>query len=126
MVDMNWLLTSNDLVAADRVCLQIMNIEEKRVRYLRHFQRRGWWTDFSEIQLHGDIEEFRGERFYLERKWTDLPGLLCFNNAFLGWLGYHSPLAGFAHWLLYLFREPFYDYDEEKTKVRKGTDPTNP
>ena len=59
------------------------------------------------------------EKFFLKRAWTDLPGLACFNNAFLAWLGYHSPLAGFAHWLLYLFREPFYAYDKEKAKLRE-------
>ena len=62
---------------------------------------------------------FKRSGFTSRAKWTDYPGLICFNNAFLAWLGYHSPLAGFAHWLLYLFREPFYEYDKEKTKLRK-------
>lgn len=120
VVELDWLMVSNDLVAADRVCLKLMQLEESRVAYLKHFQRQKWWTDFSNISLPADWESFRREKFYLERKWTDLPGLACFNNAFLAWLGYHSPLAGFAHWLLYKFREPFYDYSTEASKVRKN------
>lgn len=118
-VKLDWLLVANDLVAADRVCTRLMQVDEQRVGHLRHFQNRGWWTEFEAIRLRPDWERFRKEKFVLQRKLTDLPGLLCFNNAFLAWLGYHSPLAGFAHWLLYLFREPFYDYDKEKTKVRR-------
>lgn len=117
-VRLDWLLVANDLVAADRVCTRIMQVDEESVAHLRHFRARGWWTDFNAIQVQGDWERFRKVKFELRRKLTDLPGLLCFNNAFLAWLGYHSPLAGFAHWLLYLFREPFYDYDKEKAKVR--------
>ncbi|MFO1476973.1 MAG: DUF362 domain-containing protein [Verrucomicrobiota bacterium] len=117
-VDLNWLLVSNDLVAADRICCRLMQIDENSIGHLQHFRKRGWWSDASAIRVRPDWEKFRKEKFYLKRKWTDLPGLICFNNAFLAWLGYRSPLAGFAHWLLYLFREPFYDYDKEKSKVR--------
>jgi uncharacterized protein (DUF362 family) len=119
VIDFNFMLGSNDLVAADRVCCRIMQIEEERVSYLRYFQSRGWWSDYSAIQINDDPAKFQKVPFYLVRKWTDYPGLICFNNAFLAWLGYHSPLAGFAHWLLYLFREPFYAYDKEKAKLRK-------
>jgi len=117
-VELNWLLASNDLVAADRVCCRLMQIDELKVKYLRHFRRQGWWSEFSDIRLRPDWEQFRGPRFYLRRKWTDWPGLLCFNSSFLAWLGYRSPVAGLAHRLLYLFREPFYDYETEKQKVR--------
>lgn len=119
-VELNWLLAANDLVAADRVCCRLMQIDERRVKYLQHFRREGWWTPFDDIAINDGWENLRKERFYLKRKWTDLPGFACFNNSFLAWLGYHSPFAGFAHWLLYLFREPFYDYESEKGKVRKG------
>ncbi len=123
VVDMGFVLGSDDLVAADRACCRIMQIAEERVGYLRYFKSRGWWTTFESIQINDDLVSYRKEPFYLVRKWTDYPGLICFNNSFLAWLGYHSPLAGFAHWLLYLFREPFYEYDKEKAKVggrRKG------
>ena len=122
VIDFHFVLASNDLVAADRVCCRIMQIAEERVAYLRYFRERGWWTDYAAIQLNTDPARFQKVPFYLVRKWTDYPGLICFNNAFLAWLGYHSPLAGFAHWLLYLFREPFYAYDKEKAKLRKSGD----
>lgn len=117
-VEFNWLLVSNDLVAADRVGCRLMQIDERTVKYLNYFQSQGWWSEFSDIRLRADWERFRKVQFYLRRQWTDLPGLMCFNSSFLAWLGYRSPLAGFAHWLLYLFRTPFYDHDKEKAKVR--------
>jgi uncharacterized protein (DUF362 family) len=121
VIDLNFLLGSNDIVAADRVCCRIMQIDEDRVAYFRFFKEHGWWTSFDAIRLNDDPARFQREAFYLVRKWTDYPGLLCFHNSFLAWLGYHSPLAGFAHWLLYLFREPFYEYDKEKANVREET-----
>jgi uncharacterized protein (DUF362 family) len=117
-VDLNWLLVANDLVAADRVCCRLMQIDERRVRYLNHFRKQNWWTPFEQIEVNRPIEPFVKERFYLKRAWTDLPGLFCFNSSFLAWLGYRSPLAGFLHWLLYLFRKPFYDYEGERQQVR--------
>ena len=117
-VELNWLLVANDLVACDRVCCRLMQVDEARVRYLSHFRRQGWWTDYAAIQVSQPLEPFLKEKFYLRRAWTDYPGLLCFNSAFLAWLGYRSPLAGFAHWLLYKFRKPFYDYDAEAEKVK--------
>ena len=101
-VEFNWLLVSNDLVAADRVGCRLMQIDERTVKYLNYFQSQGWWSEFSDIRLRADWERFRKVQFYLRRQWTDLPGLMCFNSSFLAWLGYRSPLAGFAHWLLYL------------------------
>ncbi len=117
VVNLDWLLASNDLVAADRVCCRLMQVDERKVQHLRFFQKKGWWTPFEAIQLNRDFEPFKSVKFYLKRKWTDYPGLVCFNNSFLAWLGYRSPLAGFLHWALYLFRESFYDYDVEKSKV---------
>jgi uncharacterized protein (DUF362 family) len=121
-VELNWLLVANDLVAADRVCCRLMKLDESKIRYFSHFRNRGWWTEFSKIGLRSDWEQFQKIQFFMRRKWTDLPGLACFNSAFLAWLGYRSPFAGLAHKLLYLFREPFYDYDKEKTKLRPKED----
>jgi uncharacterized protein (DUF362 family) len=120
LVDLNWLLVSNDLVAADRVCCRIMQVDEQRVKYLRYFQKRGWWSGYEAIRVNREITDFQKEPFYLRREWTDLPGVACFNSPFLAWLGYHSPLASFAHWLLYLVREPFYDAKAEQAKLRRA------
>lgn len=122
-VRLDWLLVSDDLVAADRVCCRLMQVPEERVAYLRHFRRNGWWCPFENIALNQPLEPFLRERFFLRREWTDYPGLFCFRSAFLAWLGYHSPMAGFLHWILYRFRKPFYDYDGEKKHVRESTPP---
>jgi uncharacterized protein (DUF362 family) len=121
-VELNWLLVSNDVVAADRLGCRLLQLDEERVPHLRHFRRQGWWPEFDDLQLRADWRTFQRERFYLKRVWTDLPGLVCFHNSFLAWLGYRSPLAGFAHWLLYRFRKPFYDYEKEKARVRSSND----
>jgi len=117
-VELNWVLVSNDLVAADRVGCRLLQVDEERVQHLQFFKKRGWWTGFDEIELNQPFEPLRREKFYLKRDWTDFPGVACFHNACLAWLGYHSPLAGFLHWLLYRFRQPFYDYKAERSQVR--------
>lgn len=125
VVELNWLLVSNDLVAADRVCCKLMQLDERNVPYLQHFRREGWWTAFSDIALNRELDPFKAVQFYLTRHWTDLPGLACFNSTFLAWLGYRSPFADLAHRLLYLFREPFYDYTKEKTTLAEKRGPFN-
>ncbi len=118
-VELDWLLAANDLVAADRVCCRLMRIDEDRVGHLRHARARGWWPEMASVAFNRELEPFVGPPFFLKRQWTDYPGLLCFHSRFLAWLGYRSPLAGFLHWALYLFRTPFYDYEGERGKVRK-------
>jgi hypothetical protein len=102
-----------------------MQIDERTVKHLQYFRRQGWWTSFQEIALNQDWEQFKTVPFHLTRQWTDLPGLFCFNNSFLAWLGYHSPLAGLAHRLLYLFRKPFYDYAAARTNVEEKCGPAS-
>ena len=117
-IPLNWVLASNDLITADRIVARLMQIPEEKVPYLRYFRRKGWWPSMDAVQINQSLDPFISNKFYLKREWTDLPGYACFNNSFLAWLGYHSPLAGFAHWLLYLFREPFYDHKKERQKLK--------
>jgi len=126
VVDLNWLLVSNDLVAADRVCCQLLQIDERRIQHLQHFRKMGWWSPLQDIELNEDLERFKTIPFHLSRQWTDFPGLFCFHSSFLAWLGYHSPLAGLAHRLLYLFRKPFYDYDQERVTLNEKRGQTTP
>jgi len=42
-------------------------------------------------------------------EWADYPGYLAYHSRWLSWLGYESCLARPLHWLLYRFREPFYE-----------------
>lgn len=65
-----------------------------------------------DIALNNDYSRFASQNpFYPKRAWTDYPGLIAFNSRIVAYLGYHSPLSGMLHKLLYLFREPFYHYD---------------
>lgn len=118
-VELGWILGANDLVAADRIACRLMRIDENRVPVLKFFRRHGWWPEVDIPGCDVDIGAFPGPAFHLRRKWTDIPGYLCFKSRFLAWLGYHSPLARPAHWLLYRFREPFYDYGGEAAKLRR-------
>ncbi len=116
---LDWLMVSDDLVAADRVACRLMGIDENDVDHFRSFRDAGWWGPLEAARTNRPIDELASaSRFHLRRAWTDLPGLACFNNAALAWIGYRSPLAGLLHKLLYLFREPFYDYEAESSRVR--------
>ncbi len=116
-VELGWLLVANDLVAADRICCRLMRVDERAVAHLQRFRQRGWWAAEDEARVEGDLSSLTRNKFYLVREWTDYPGVLCFHNRFLAWLGYHSPIAGLAHRLLYLFRKPLYDYGAERAKM---------
>ena len=98
-------MMADDLYAADALCCRLMQIDPQSVYYLRPVPAG------QDLELSQDHLKFIGPRFYLQREWTDYPGLLCFRSPFLSYVAYFSPLAGFLHKLLYLFRRPFYDYD---------------
>ena len=113
-VDLNWLMVSDNLFAADFVCCTLMGIEPASVPYLRKIFKAEHLSDMSQIEFSTDIHPFiSATKFFLKRKWTDYPGMLAFNSRPLAYLAYESPLAGVLHWLLYRFREPFYDYEKK-------------
>ena len=88
-----------------------MQIPIEIIHYLNYAKELGFIPEWDQIQLNQNHEAFKKDKFYLKRKWTDLPGLLAYRSAFIAYLGYFSPLANFLHKVLYLFRKPFYDYD---------------
>ena len=79
------------------------------------------------IETSQDVATFHAKPFYLQRRWTDYPGLFAFRSRKLAYLAYFSPLAAALHRVLYLFREPFYDYghDYEGDKPSGGNAPTD-
>jgi uncharacterized protein (DUF362 family) len=111
-VPLNWVLVTDDLGAGARICCDLMGIPMQRVGHLRYAERRGAIPRWADIDVNQSLAPFRAEPFHLRRKWTDYPGLFAFHNRALAYLAYFSPLASFLHKLLYLFREPFYDYGE--------------
>ena len=108
VLELNWLMVADDIYAADWTCCQIMQIDPRKPPYLEYLRKAGALPPESSLVFNDDYRKFRRERFYLRRKWTDYPGLIAFHSAAAAYWGYKSPLAGFFHWLLYLFREPFY------------------
>jgi len=109
-VPLDWMLVADGLGAGDRVACALMQVPLEKVRHLRHAQSQGLIPDMDDIALSQDFRPFVKQRFVLRRKWTDIPGLLAFRSPFLAYLAYFSPLSGVLHRILYLFREPFYDY----------------
>ncbi|HLK31793.1 MAG TPA: DUF362 domain-containing protein [Terriglobales bacterium] len=109
-VELNWMLVADDLYAADFVCCHLMGIDPRRIYYLRYLEKEEELPDVKALQYNQDYRPFIQKKFYLRRKWTDYPGLLAFRSPRLAYLAYRSPLSDLLHRLLYLFREPFYDY----------------
>lgn len=114
-VELNWLMVSDNVFAADYVCCILMGIDPMSVSYLRRIFLEERILSLENVTLNRDHTPFIAKSpFYLKRAWTDYPGLFTFNSRAIAYLGYQSPLAGLLHSLLYLFREPFYDYDSHK------------
>ena len=111
-VRLDWLLVADNLGAGARITCDLMQIPLDQIPHLSYADRMGLIPSMDEITLNDDLVKFRKDRFYLKRKWTDLPGVLAYHSPLIAYLGYFSPLAHILHRILYLFREPFYDYDE--------------
>ncbi len=115
-VALNWVMVANDIGAASRAACVLMQIDPMRIRHLRYAHRLGLLPEMGETAFNTPLEPFVGPPFFLKRAWTDYPGLFAFRSARLAYLAYFSPLAALLHRLLYLFREPFYDYDQDKPR----------
>src|SRR4051794_40538155 len=113
-VDLDWLLVTDDIGAGARLCCELMQVPMRRVAPLRYAEKRGAIPSRCDIQLNRELTPFVRERFFLKRLWTDYPGLFAFRSRPLAYLAYFSPLAAVLHRLLYVFREPFYDYEGRK------------
>lgn len=113
-VPLNWLLMSDNIFAADFVSCSLMGIDPFSIPHLRYALNRERIAGWSDIEMNCDPAPFVSKRpFHLERKWTDYPGVLAFNSSLLAYIGYASPLSSMLHWILYRFREPFYDYSRK-------------
>lgn len=113
-VNLNWLMVADHPGSAAQIALEMMQIPLEKVRHLRYAQQQGWIPERSSISTNVEPALFKKEAFYMKRGLTDWPGYLAFNSSFLAYLAYFSPFAGFLHWLLYLVREPLYDYNRKK------------
>ena len=107
-LELNWVLVGDNLFYVDFAVTEMMGLNPFRIPYLNYILHREAITSLEGVQFNQDHKSFMKERFYLDREWTDLPGVLTFNSRFLAYVGYESALAKPLHWLLYKFREPFY------------------
>jgi uncharacterized protein (DUF362 family) len=108
-VPLGWLMVADNLYAADALGCRLMQLDPLRVRHLRQGGVHALEASAANVSM--DWKTLLREPFYLKRAWTDYPGLWAFHSRALSYLFYFSPLADALHKLLYLFREPFYDYD---------------
>lgn len=109
-VELDWVLVTNDIEAGARLTCELMQVLLEKIPHLKYAKELGLVPEVDEIIVNQDIRPFLREKFYLRREWTDYPGFLAFHNPLLAYLAYFSPLAETLHRVLYLFREPFYDY----------------
>lgn len=110
-VDLGWMLLSDDIAAADIVCMTLMGIDPKTIGYLPMSVPGGAIPTADRFLLNRDYKDFIGPEFHLKREFWDYPGYFAFRSSFLAHIAYHSPLAGALHKAMYLFREKFYDHD---------------
>jgi len=115
VLDLNWLLMSDDLFFADFIVTYLMGMDYKKIGYLNQIFQKENIISLDQGQFNTNIEPFKSGQFYLKRKWTDYPGLLAFHSPFWAYVAYYSPLSDFLHKLLYLFRKPFYDYSDPES-----------
>lgn len=109
-VELGWILLSNNIVAADMVCCRLMGIEPLTVNHLAYCQENLAVPPIDTFHFNRDYRDFIGPQFYLRRDFWDYPGYFAFRSPLLAYLAYHSPIAGFLHKVLYLFRSKFYDH----------------
>jgi len=110
-VELGWIMVTDSIGAGERLACELMQVPLHKVEHLRYACEHGWIPSLDEIDVNADIHPFLKEPFYLRREWTDYPGLMAFRSPFVANIAYFSPLANLLHRLLYLFREPFYDYN---------------
>jgi uncharacterized protein (DUF362 family) len=109
-VELNWVLVTDDIGAGARLACELMQIPLDKIPHLHYAEKQGAIPALSEIELNRDFRPFIKGRFFLRRQWTDYPGFLAFHHPLLAYLAYFSPLADILHRILYMFREPFYEY----------------
>jgi len=107
-LELNWVLVGDNLFYVDFVLTEMMGLNPFKIPYLNYILHREGIRSLEGVQFNQDHKSFMKELFYLDREWTDLPGVLTFNSRCLAYVGYESALAQPLHWLLYKFREPFY------------------
>jgi uncharacterized protein (DUF362 family) len=109
-VNLDWMCVTNGIGSGARIACELMQIPLRSIGHLALAEDAGLVPKLSDIDINADLSAFAGPKFYLKREWTDFPGLVAFRNRAVANLAYFSFASSFLHRLLYLFREPYYDY----------------
>lgn len=117
VLNLNWFVMGDNLFYTDFVLTKLMGLDYRKIEYLKYILDKEDIHSLKQIQINTNVEPFIRNDFYLKRKWTDYPGYLAFKSSLLAYWAYHSPLSGFLHKILYLFRKPFYDYKDPKQTI---------
>ena len=121
-VNLNWMMMADDIFYSDFACCTLMGISPFSVPYLKKIFEIEGIESLDGVRMNAPLPGFMPtEPFYLKRKWTDYPGLWAFQHRWIAYIAYDSPLAGILHWILYLFRRPFYNYKEHRCTNQGNT-----
>jgi uncharacterized protein (DUF362 family) len=111
VVDLGWIMITDNILAADMVCTKLMGIKPLSIKYLRFYSENNPLPDPELFRFNQDYSRFSGPPFYLKREFWDYPGYFAFNSSLFAYIAYRSPISKVLHKVLYLFREKFYDHD---------------
>jgi uncharacterized protein (DUF362 family) len=112
VVELGWIVVADSPGAGARVACTLMQVPVESVGHLKLAAEMGLIPSLERVALNQDHRPFLTRAFKRRLGVTDYPGLLAFRSPLIAYLAYFSPLAGLLHKLLYIFREPFYDYGE--------------
>ena len=112
-VKLDCVMVTDSIGAGARLCCDLMQIPLEKIRHLNYAKRQGFVPETNSIIVNQDFHAFQREKFTLKRKWTDYPGYFAFRSPFIAHLAYFSPFSQLLHNILYLFREPFYQYNRK-------------
>ena len=82
-VKLGWLMVSDNILAADMVCCELMGISAFSVNYLRFYHDKEPLPPLANFSFSQDFTSFAGTRFFLKRDTWDYPGYFCFRPKFL-------------------------------------------
>jgi uncharacterized protein (DUF362 family) len=108
VLELGWILIGDNIFYVDYTVAELMGLDYREIPHLKHAFCKEHTHSLEGVTFNADHRQFVNTNFYLDREWTDYPGLLTFNSRMLAYLGYESVLARPLHWLLYQFRKPFY------------------
>lgn len=106
-IKINWFAASNSLGAFDLTVSRMMDIDWRKIGYLKKARQFGFLPSQEEIKIIGDMETLK-KKFILRRDFWNYPALAAFHSNKLTYLFYFSGLSKLLHDIMYTFRKkPF-------------------